>query len=77
MYSVGKVISAHFESGAAHDFPEKCITSFLRSNAPSLFCHDSEVLPGEQGCAGGQPPTIFTLFQDNKDIKKNITTEFT
>jgi hypothetical protein len=38
-----------------------------------LFRRENEALPGKQGCAGGQPPTIF---QDNDDIKKNITNEF-
>ena len=56
------------EREAAHDFPEKCICSSL-AQCPSLFHRDSEVLPGEQGCAGGQPPTIF---QDTDDIKKNL-----
>jgi len=74
----GKVISAELKNARLPTIFQRNAFVPLWHNAPacsslaqcpSLFHRDSEVLPGEQGCAGGQPPTIF---QDTDDIKKNL-----
>jgi hypothetical protein len=75
MYRWWKIINADFKSvGRPTIFQRNALVPFLAQQCPSLLRSDSEALPGEQGCAGGQPPSIF---QDTDDIKKKITNEFT
>jgi len=69
----GKVISVDFKSvGVPMIFQRNASVPFLAHQCPSFFRCDCEAHPGEQGCAGGQPPTIL---QDTDDIKKNILNE--